>query len=84
MTNELPSMRAADVEVKGLSDGILKTSLDRVIGMERASRLFRDTDGCYSHGLCRDFLVGVALTVLGVGMLPTAVTRKGNDVPFDY
>lgn len=36
MANELPSMRAADVEVKGLSDGILKTSLDRVIGMERA------------------------------------------------
>jgi glyoxylase-like metal-dependent hydrolase (beta-lactamase superfamily II) len=32
----LPSMRVADVEVQGLSDGILKTSLDLVIGMDRA------------------------------------------------
>ena len=32
----LPSMRVGDVEVRGLSDGILKTSLDLVIGMERA------------------------------------------------
>jgi glyoxylase-like metal-dependent hydrolase (beta-lactamase superfamily II) len=32
----LPSMRVGDVEVQGLSDGILKTSLDLVLGMERA------------------------------------------------
>src|ERR1700688_729013 len=31
-----PSMRVGDVEVQGISDGILKTSLDLVIGMERA------------------------------------------------
>lgn len=29
-------MRVGDVEVQGLSDGMLRTSLDRVIGMERA------------------------------------------------
>ncbi len=33
----LPSMRVGDVEIQGLSDGILKTSLDLVIGMERAT-----------------------------------------------
>jgi glyoxylase-like metal-dependent hydrolase (beta-lactamase superfamily II) len=33
----LPSMRVGNVEVQGLSDGILKTSLDLVIGMERAT-----------------------------------------------
>jgi len=32
----LPSMRVGDVEVEGLSDGLLKTSLDFVLGMERA------------------------------------------------
>jgi glyoxylase-like metal-dependent hydrolase (beta-lactamase superfamily II) len=32
----LPSMRVGDVEVQGLGDGILRTSLDLVIGMERA------------------------------------------------
>ena len=32
----LPSMRIGGVEVHGLSDGILRTSLDLVIGMERA------------------------------------------------
>ena len=32
----LPSMRVGDVEVQGVSDGILKTSLNLVIGMERA------------------------------------------------
>ncbi|MGH6670521.1 MAG: MBL fold metallo-hydrolase [Xanthobacteraceae bacterium] len=32
----LPSMRVGAVEVQGLSDGILKTSLDLVIGMDRA------------------------------------------------
>jgi glyoxylase-like metal-dependent hydrolase (beta-lactamase superfamily II) len=32
----LPSMRVGNVAVEGLSDGILKTSLDLVIGMDRA------------------------------------------------
>ena len=32
----LPSLRLGDIEVHGLSDGILKTSLDFLIGMERA------------------------------------------------
>jgi glyoxylase-like metal-dependent hydrolase (beta-lactamase superfamily II) len=32
----LARMRVGDVEIEGLSDGILKTSLDLVIGMERA------------------------------------------------
>src|SRR6202161_2303812 len=32
----LPSMRVADDEVQGISGGILKTSLNLVIGMERA------------------------------------------------
>ncbi len=32
----LPNMRVGDVEVQGLSDGILKTSLDLVLGMDRA------------------------------------------------
>ncbi|MGB6535033.1 MAG: MBL fold metallo-hydrolase [Xanthobacteraceae bacterium] len=32
----LPSMRVGDVEVEGLSDGLLKTSLDFVLGMDRA------------------------------------------------
>jgi glyoxylase-like metal-dependent hydrolase (beta-lactamase superfamily II) len=32
----LPSMRVGDVEVQGLSDGLLKTSLDFVIGVDRA------------------------------------------------
>jgi len=32
----LPSMKVGDVEVQGLGDGILKTSLDLVIGMDRA------------------------------------------------
>jgi len=39
-------MRVGDVEVQGLSDGILKTSLDLIIGMERAEadRLAGGTD----------------------------------------
>jgi glyoxylase-like metal-dependent hydrolase (beta-lactamase superfamily II) len=32
----LPNMRVGGVEVEGLSDGLLKTSLDLVIGMDRA------------------------------------------------
>lgn len=31
-----PSMKVGDVEVQGVSDGVLKTSIDVVIGMERA------------------------------------------------
>ena len=34
----LPSMRVGDVEVQGISDGILKTSLDLVIGMDARRR----------------------------------------------
>ncbi|HEY2529374.1 MAG TPA: MBL fold metallo-hydrolase [Xanthobacteraceae bacterium] len=59
MANELPSMRAADVEVKGLSDGILKTSLDRVIGMERgqAETLVGGTDNGSLYIPVNNFLV---------------------------
>jgi glyoxylase-like metal-dependent hydrolase (beta-lactamase superfamily II) len=32
----VPSLRVADLEIKGLSDGILKTTLDIVLGMDRA------------------------------------------------
>ena len=32
----LPSMQIGEVEIQGLSDGILKTSLDLVLGMDRA------------------------------------------------
>ncbi len=31
----LPALRVGEIEVVGLSDGILKTSLDLVIGMDR-------------------------------------------------
>jgi glyoxylase-like metal-dependent hydrolase (beta-lactamase superfamily II) len=31
-----PSMRVGELEIRGLSDGILKTSLDLVLGMDRA------------------------------------------------
>jgi len=31
-----PRLRVGEVDVEGLSDGILKTSIDLVIGMERA------------------------------------------------
>jgi glyoxylase-like metal-dependent hydrolase (beta-lactamase superfamily II) len=42
----VPSMRVGDVEVQGLSDGLLKTSLDLIIGMERsvADKLVGGTD----------------------------------------
>jgi glyoxylase-like metal-dependent hydrolase (beta-lactamase superfamily II) len=33
----LPSLRIGDLEIKGISDGVLKTSLDFVIGMDRAA-----------------------------------------------
>jgi len=43
----VPSMRVGDVEVQGLSDGILKTSVDLVIGMDRAqaAQLVGTADG---------------------------------------
>jgi hypothetical protein len=31
-----PSTRVGELEIRGLSDGILKTSLDLVLGMDRA------------------------------------------------
>ena len=42
-----PSMRIGDVEVQGLSDGVLKTSVDLVIGMDRAqaAQLVGSADG---------------------------------------
>jgi glyoxylase-like metal-dependent hydrolase (beta-lactamase superfamily II) len=42
-----PSMRFGDVEVHGLSDGTLKTSIDLVIGMDRAqaAQLVGSADG---------------------------------------
>jgi glyoxylase-like metal-dependent hydrolase (beta-lactamase superfamily II) len=33
----LPSLRVGDLAIKGISDGVLKTSLDVVIGMDRAT-----------------------------------------------
>jgi glyoxylase-like metal-dependent hydrolase (beta-lactamase superfamily II) len=46
----LPSMRVGDVEVHGVSDGVLKTSLDIIIGMERpqAAQLLGSEDGSVS------------------------------------
>jgi glyoxylase-like metal-dependent hydrolase (beta-lactamase superfamily II) len=43
---KLPAMRVGGVEVQGLSDGVLKTSLDLVLGMDRplAERLVGGTD----------------------------------------
>jgi glyoxylase-like metal-dependent hydrolase (beta-lactamase superfamily II) len=43
----LPSLRIGNLEIQGLSDGVLKTSLDLVIGMDRATSqaLTGGTDG---------------------------------------
>lgn len=43
----LPTMRMGDIEIKVLSDGVLRTSIDFVIGMERAQAedLVGGTDG---------------------------------------
>ena len=43
----VPSMRVGDVEVQGLSDGVLKTSVDLVIGLDRAqaAQLVGSADG---------------------------------------
>jgi glyoxylase-like metal-dependent hydrolase (beta-lactamase superfamily II) len=55
----LPSMRIGDVEVQGLSDGILKTSLDLVIGMDRAQadRLVGGTDNGALYIPVNNFLI---------------------------
>jgi glyoxylase-like metal-dependent hydrolase (beta-lactamase superfamily II) len=55
----LPKMRLGDVEIEGLSDGILKTSLDLVIGMERAQadRLVGGTDNGSLYIPVNNFLI---------------------------
>ncbi len=55
----LPSMRVGAVEVEGLSDGILKTSLDLVIGMdrERAESLVGGTQNGSFYIPVNNFLV---------------------------
>jgi glyoxylase-like metal-dependent hydrolase (beta-lactamase superfamily II) len=54
-----PSMRVGDVEVQGLSDGILKTSLDLVIGMARAQadQLVGGTDNGALYIPVNNFLI---------------------------
>ncbi len=55
----LPSMSVGGVEVQGLSDGILKTSLDLVIGMERpqAEQLVGHTDNGSFYIPVNNFLI---------------------------
>lgn len=38
--------------------------------------------GFQGHG--RQVACGIALALFGLGMLLTAILRKGNQVPFDY
>jgi glyoxylase-like metal-dependent hydrolase (beta-lactamase superfamily II) len=54
-----PSMRVGELEVQGLSDGILKTSLDLVIGMDRAQaeRLVGGTDNGSLYIPVNNFLI---------------------------
>ncbi len=54
-----PSMRVGNVEVEGLSDGILKTSLDLVIGMDRAEadRLVGGTENGSLYIPVNNFLI---------------------------
>jgi glyoxylase-like metal-dependent hydrolase (beta-lactamase superfamily II) len=54
-----PTMRVGEVEVQGLSDGILKTSLDLVIGMERpqAEQLVGGTDNGSFYIPVNNFLI---------------------------
>jgi hypothetical protein len=42
------------------------------------------TRGVGFHGHARQVACGVALALFGLGMLLTAIFRKGNQVPFDY
>lgn len=55
----LPSMRVGNVEVQGLSDGTLKTSLDLVIGMDRAlaERLVGGTENGSLYIPVNNFLI---------------------------
>jgi glyoxylase-like metal-dependent hydrolase (beta-lactamase superfamily II) len=55
----LARMRVGDVEIEGLSDGILKTSLDLVIGMGRAQAegLVGGTDNGSLHIPVNNFLI---------------------------
>ncbi|MFZ2065749.1 MAG: MBL fold metallo-hydrolase [Xanthobacteraceae bacterium] len=55
----LPTLRAGGIEVAGLSDGILKTSLDLVIGMDRpqAESLVGKTDNGSFYIPVNNFLV---------------------------
>jgi glyoxylase-like metal-dependent hydrolase (beta-lactamase superfamily II) len=54
-----PSMQVGNVEVEGLSDGILKTSLDLVVGMERAEadRLVGGTENGSLYIPVNNFLI---------------------------
>lgn len=36
------------------------------------------------QGHARQIVCGIALALFGLGMLLTAILRKGNQVPFDY
>lgn len=75
----LPSMQVGEVKVRGLSDGILKTSLDLVIGMDRAQaeRLVGGTDNGSLHIPVNNFIIrrggNVILIDAGAGntMQPT-------------
>jgi glyoxylase-like metal-dependent hydrolase (beta-lactamase superfamily II) len=63
----LPKVRVGDVEVQGVSDGILKTSLDLVIGMERAQadELVGGTDNGSLYIPVNNFLIrGGGKTIL--------------------
>jgi glyoxylase-like metal-dependent hydrolase (beta-lactamase superfamily II) len=82
----LPSMRVGAVEVEGLSDGLLKTSLDLVIGMdrERAESLVGETQNGSFYIPVNNFLVRrdgkVILIDAGAGntMQPTLGKLPGN------
>jgi glyoxylase-like metal-dependent hydrolase (beta-lactamase superfamily II) len=53
------SIRVGDLEIKGFSDGILRTSLDNLIGMERqqAEQLVGPTDGGWLFIPVNNFLI---------------------------
>lgn len=82
----LPSMRVGGVEVQGLSDGILKTSLDFVIGMERAQaeRSVGGTDNGSLYIPVNNFLIrrdGKTILIdsgAGNTMQPTLGKLPGN------
>jgi len=82
----LPSMRVGGVEVQGVSDGILKTSLDLVIGMERAQaeHLVGGTDNGSLYIPVNNFLIrrdgNIIMIDAGAGntMQPTLGRLPGN------